>query len=377
MIQQLRERLINIFSSQITKVICILLIVWIVGAIGILFLEAKNQPDFNSLANTLWWTIVTMTTVGYGDMAPKGEYSRLFAIFIMLTGISISALLTGTLSSIFVAKKIREGRGMEAIKEKDHIIICGWNPSVDEIIQSIFNIAGKNTVKIVLVNNLSIDEINSISAKYSGKSLRHVRGDYTSDVILNKTNLKNARAVIIVSDINSVNQDERTVLCTLTTKNIAPHVKVIAHLNDRDNMPHLHSANVDEIILNDKFNTFMAANHVMEPGVPQTMNKLIDPRAANLLSKSIPEEYIGKTFRSLFDHFIEKHGWICIGLFHEAKKISFSDFLSAESSALDAFIERKLKEAGKSLAGESQSSVLINPGKDYIIKQGTGAIVIS
>ena len=61
----------KIFDNELAKIITILVVMWFFGAIGILVLESKNQPDFNSLKNTLWWTIVTMTTVGYGDMSPK------------------------------------------------------------------------------------------------------------------------------------------------------------------------------------------------------------------------------------------------------------------------------------------------------------------
>ena len=94
----LKNQLIRLFDNELIKVISILILMWLVGAIGILILESKNQPDFNSLKNTLWWTIVTMTTVGYGDMSPQGDYSRLFATFIMLTGIGISGLFTASIS---------------------------------------------------------------------------------------------------------------------------------------------------------------------------------------------------------------------------------------------------------------------------------------
>ena len=74
-LRYLKNRFIRLFDNELIKVVSILIIMWLVGAIGILILESKNQPDFNSMKNTLWWTIVTMTTVGYGDMSPQGDYS--------------------------------------------------------------------------------------------------------------------------------------------------------------------------------------------------------------------------------------------------------------------------------------------------------------
>ena len=66
----------------------------------------------------------------------------------------------------------------------------------------------------------------------------------------------------------------------------------------------------------------------------------------------------------------------CVGLFDEEDNIGITDFLSADTSNLDSFIERKLKEAGHSLAQESKVSVFLNPDRDHIIKKGEGAIII-
>ena len=65
-----------------------------------------------------------------------------------------------------------------------------------------------------------------------------------------------------------------------------------------------------------------------------------------------------------------------IGLFIENENVGFGDFLSSESDALDAFIERKLKEAGHSLSEENKVDVFLNPDNNHIIQRGQGAIVI-
>ena len=131
------EKIKDIWSQPISKVVFALFAVWTLGGIGIFFLESNLQPSFNSILNSLWWTIVTMTTVGYGDMSPSGLPGRIFAIIIMISGIGLIALVTGTISSIFVAKKIREGKGLEKITLENHILICGWNRKMEHIINSL------------------------------------------------------------------------------------------------------------------------------------------------------------------------------------------------------------------------------------------------
>jgi voltage-gated potassium channel len=376
-LEQFKIKVSDIFINPLVRVLGILLVVWFVAGVGILLLEANNQENFSSIKDTLWWAIVTITTVGYGGQEPIGDASRLFAVFVMMSGITLTALFTGTISSIFVTRKIREGRGLESIKTKNHIVICGWNQNIDMVIDSLQKFIDKNGNKIVLVNDLSEDQISSLITKFSDASIQFVRGDHTREVILKKANVSEAKAVIIISDDISGSEDEKTILSVLTIKNIASNIKVIAHVNNRKNITHLKRAKADEIITNDNFESFMAVSHISDPGVPQVVNSLIDVHSPHRFkSVSIPDQMVGKTFDELFQYYNTEKGWMCIGLFDEKVKIGIADFLSSDTSNLDAFIERKLREAGHPMSQESQVSIIVNPDKNHVIKEGEGAIII-
>ncbi|MDP6967078.1 MAG: hypothetical protein QF551_07385, partial [Candidatus Marinimicrobia bacterium] len=113
------------------------------------------------------------------------------------------------------------------------------------------------------------------------------------------------------------------------------------------------------------------------PGVPQTLDSLLDNQTASRFHRtSIPLEYVGKPFPELSDHFKSKHGWLLVSVYSEDEQIGIGEILSSDTSALDAFIERKLKEAGHSLGEENRMSVMINPGADYMIQENEKAIVI-
>ena len=66
--------------NPIIKVLIILIFIWISGSLIISLIESENPQGFNNVGNSLWWTIVTMTTVGYGDMAPTTPLGRLLAV---------------------------------------------------------------------------------------------------------------------------------------------------------------------------------------------------------------------------------------------------------------------------------------------------------
>ena len=79
--------MLDIFKrNYLVSVIIGILFIWITGAIIISVIEPGS---FSNFKNSLWWTIVTMTTVGYGDMAPTTELGRFLAVIIMLFGICL------------------------------------------------------------------------------------------------------------------------------------------------------------------------------------------------------------------------------------------------------------------------------------------------
>ncbi|NQT97202.1 MAG: NAD-binding protein [Candidatus Marinimicrobia bacterium] len=349
--------------------------------IGGLILGLLEPGEIAEGGNPFWWAIVTMTTVGYGDFTPATITGRLFAVVVMFAGISLTALLTATISSIFVARKIREDKGLEKLDLSEHIILCGWNKTGEQIVDSIQNLAGSKHHQLVLINDLGEDEINRLKSRYNKITLYFVAGDFTSEIILDRANLKEADTVMIIpnqtnEDVSS-NPDEKTIFATLTIKAMSANIRVVAYLNNRENLTHIKRANVDEVVLSDDFGAFMVAAHVMDPGIPQAVNTLLDSKSSSHFKRvDIPSKFINKPFNDLFAHFREENDWILIGVYSEEENLGIGEILSADSSALDAFIERKLKEGGISLQEESRVSVVINPGADYLINPNERAIII-
>jgi len=352
-------------------------LVMILGGLVLRMLEIGKITEGEA---PFWWAIVTMTTVGYGDFAPKTPEGRMFAVLVMFAGISLTAMFTAIISSIFVAKRIREEKGLEKVNIKNHIILCGWNRNADKIIDSIQYLAERGRKDIVLINDLDEEEIARLKTRYRKIRLHFVAGDYTSEQVLVKANLEVAETVIIIpSDISDSihNPDDKTILAALTIKGLEPNIRLIAYLHDRENLTHIKRANANEVVISDDFGAYMIASHVMDPGIPQAVNRLLDNVSKNRFKRvDIPSEFIGKPFDNLFNHFRKKNNSILVGVFSEEENLGIGEVLSADTSALDAFIERKLKEGGISLMEASKISLEINPGSNYRIKDGNRAIII-
>ncbi len=368
----------TLISNRFFQVSAGILITMVIGGLVIQVLETGEITEGDT---PFWWAIVTMTTVGYGDYSPSSPQGRLFAIIIMFIGISLVSLLTASISSIFVVQNIREGKGLEKLNLKNHIILCGWNPSAIRVLESIYDrIIQTKENEVVLVNDLDEKEIAQIKNKFPKMTVHFVAGDFTHEEILQKANVLMSNTVVILPNIaagENEPHDEKTVFATLTIKNLDSSLRVIAYIYDRENLTHIKRANADEVVVVDDMSTHLLASHVIDPGVPQIANQLINSGSSyHFKRKQIPDEFVGKTFDTLFNHFRSKDGSILIGLYAEDENLGIGEILSTDTSALDEFIERKLKEGGVPLHDQSKIHVSVNPKKNYVLQDGEHAIII-
>lgn len=82
-------------------VLVVALVIVGLGAVGIYAVEGGTNPAVDSIGDALWWAIVTVTTVGYGDVSPATPEGRLIAVFLMVAGIGIIGVFTATIASFF------------------------------------------------------------------------------------------------------------------------------------------------------------------------------------------------------------------------------------------------------------------------------------
>ncbi len=93
-------RAIKSAKEEILLFIFITLILIYFSAVGIYYFENQAQPEhFSSIFDSLWWAIITLTTVGYGDVYPITVGGKVFTFFILMIGLGIVAIPTGIISS--------------------------------------------------------------------------------------------------------------------------------------------------------------------------------------------------------------------------------------------------------------------------------------
>jgi voltage-gated potassium channel len=107
-LRQLRRVLVQ-ESGPLSSVLVIFLMVLFLASVAVHFLERDVQPaTFGSVPATMWWAVVTLTTVGYGDVVPVTALGRMVAAMVMISGLGVFGLWTGILATGFAAETRRD-----------------------------------------------------------------------------------------------------------------------------------------------------------------------------------------------------------------------------------------------------------------------------
>ncbi len=350
---------------------------------GLLWILERSGEStmFKRFFDGIWWAVVTMGTVGYGDKYPQTDAGRMAAIFLILAGVIISALISGTVASIFVERRIREGKGLRDVKIKGQILVCGWNAGAKRVLEGLA--AQAPSASIILVNGMDAEGFDAIKAAYPTMDIHFVRGDHTQEAVLRRASVSQARSCILLPDESGGNgqgnADERTILSALAIKAISKDIPVCAGILKAENQQHLKRAEIDDIIVQGEFSGYLFAASSTESGLPGAVRELLDYNSGNRLRQvAMPGILFGKTFAEASSWFIKNGKGIILGVMSREKPVTLDDLLSDNSGAIDAFIKRKFAEAAIDIGAdqESSSSTRLVPGPDYLIQETDLAFVI-
>ncbi|PLS67805.1 MAG: cag pathogenicity island protein Cag26 [Cyanobacteria bacterium M5B4] len=293
MIMNLEEQL---FSGQILKkenLSLVLVLIALIVLASSLIIDLI-EPDF-SFPDALWWSIVTLTTVGYGDLTPKTIGGRIIAIVIMILGIGLlttaSITISATVASILITRKIKEETGMNSYDLENHIIFCEWNDRARSILLQFRSILATKNIPIVLIADTERRPIDD-------RNLFFIRGTI-NDETLARASIHQASTVIILGDdhLDPGARDAKVVLSTLTVESLNPSVYTIVELSDERYLQHCQRANADEIIVSSELSAMLISQSALNHGISRVFNELLSPAlGSHTYTIPLPPELAGKSF---------------------------------------------------------------------------------
>lgn len=207
---------------------------------GSLYLGEGFNPKIESLMTAFYFSIETMTTVGYGDIVPVSETARLFTVSVIISGITVFAtsitsifgpLIRGGLNRLVKGKK-------HTMNRKDHFIVCGHSIlAVNTILQ--LNQRGQ---KVTVITNLPEDEANLLDQRLGG-DFDMILGDSNDSAILKKAGIDDCRAILALSD-----NDADNAFVVLSAKDLSKDVKTVLAVSDSKNLNKVKKVQPDIIL---------------------------------------------------------------------------------------------------------------------------------
>lgn len=296
-------RLFEIMKSKIVIASVLTLIVFTILMFIIFISEQKTNSSINTLFDAIWYTLVTITTVGYGDITPHSILGRTAAMILLLAGVALFGALSGKFASFLFDRQQKKDRGLLKMnKMKNHFLICGWKPNFERILEGIL-LANPEIPpeKIILLNNSSQTEMEKIKVDSRFKNIHYIHGDFTDEDTLLKSQIKTAERTLILADnsenFSNLETDSRTVLAVITIKNLNPKIYCVAEIIDSKFEKHLSLAHCDEIILSADYGQNLLIQASSGKGMSHILRELIsEENDSGILICDIPTKFVGNNY---------------------------------------------------------------------------------
>ena len=297
----------------ITRLLIIIIMLLVVALIFWGFekddIKDSHDDDFSYL-DSLYFTIVTVTTLGYGDIVPVTESARMFDAFIITpVRMVVWVLFIGTAYQIVIQRFWEWYRMNRALtKMKGHRIIAGYGTTgaavVEELIQ---NGCTEN-------NLIVIDKKEDMVREAAEAGATGLLGDPSREELLKKAAIQDAAALIVTTP-----HDDTNVLITLTAKDLNPEIKVISRVSQKENLKQLKRAGADVMISPSLTSGNLMAMAVSNTNSVELIGDLLTTsRGVNVIQRKVTESEIGKLPKEL-------KKFVVIGVVSKGKNIGPND----------------------------------------------------
>lgn len=270
-------------------------------------LRDATKPTLGVI-DLMYFTMVTVATVGYGDIVPVTARARLIVTFlIMPIRIAIWFVFLGTAYQFVIQRVIEEFRMKRLQKQlRDHVVVCGYGLSGSVALRELLE-SGVDPDAIVV-----IDPQQSALEASTSLGVIGLLGDPSREDLLQQAHVRVAKAVII-----SVTDDATAILLTLTVRSVAPNTKIVVRIQELTFQRQLQQAGADVIVSSTKIGGLLLADAVTSNYIVPFVTDLLSTRGrVNLLERPAASHEIGCWSNAL-------PGALVVGLVRDGRMLSF------------------------------------------------------
>ncbi len=295
----------------------------LIGGLSMFLVEAKVNPAIDGVGDGFWWAIVTLTTVGFGDVVPVTLLGRIVAGVVMVAGMFTLALFAGIVGSSLVS-------GMLSIREEqfrmtdhvNHVVLFGYDESSHILLDALLRELDVEETRVVIMDDHE-------RPRELPPEFLWVQGDPTKESELDKVRLTHALGVIVsgARDMTPQNADARAILTTFTIRSFLKGRRkemryrrqalyVVTEILDTENVGHAHAAGADEVIETRNIGYSMIAHAIRHHGTATTMSRFLTSGGYNVYMGRVPDGHDERvSYRDLLNRLeLAEKGGLVLGV---------------------------------------------------------------
>jgi voltage-gated potassium channel len=266
------------FRNRLVGGFIALLVVILGGTIGYWLIGRHSGVEWK-WGDCVYMTVITVTTVGYGEVLPDMEhvpYARGFTIGLLVFGTGVLVYFASTITAFIVEgdlKRVLANRRLQRRikKMKDHIVVCGAGSTGRSIIEELIKIQ----TPVVAIDRNG-DELREIAEKYPKAEYTFLAGDATDDDVIANANLTAARGMVA-----ALSADKDNLYLCVAARQAAPHLRIIARCAEVNHIEKLKRAGADSVVSPNFIGGMRMVAEMIRPQVVRFLDDMMrDKRAA-------------------------------------------------------------------------------------------------
>ncbi len=279
----------DVFTIRTRFLLLALFLVFIIGTLGYMYISEYTLID------ALYMTVITVTTVGFGEVHPLNEEGRIFTMILVMTSLGLVAYSASSIGKALLdgdfIKKYKENRMNKQLKTlENHTIICGFGRN------------GRQSARKLKSSNHSFLVIEKDQSKVKGYGdiiPVLIEGDATHDNVL-----ENAQIIKADSLISCLPDDASNLFIVLTARQLNPKIKIISRASNQYSIKKLKIAGADHVIMPDKIGGEHMASLIVTPGVLEFLDNLsvegsYQNNIVEVYAEEFPKEFLDKSILDL------------------------------------------------------------------------------
>lgn len=275
---------------KIRNSLFLIVFVFIIGVSGYMIIEKIPVLD------AIYMTIITLSTIGFGEVKELSDPGKIFTIFLIITGLGVFAYAFSLITSYFFEGKLNtiiKGyiTKSDIKKMKNHVIICGYGRNGR---QALKELSAHKTPCIVIDQ-----KIEKMISQEESQQLHFVEGDATEDDILMKAKIKSAKALITTLPLDADN-----LFVVLTARSLNKDLVIISRASSESAEKKLRVAGVNNVVMPEKIGGAHMATLVANPDLVEFLEHLsvhgIDPtNLEEIVCDNLPESFQNMTIHEI------------------------------------------------------------------------------